>query len=208
MARFAGILATLTFAGTGQAGAQEAEGSAAAGHWAGTLSAMGTELRLVFHVEQDADGKLSGTLDSPDQGAYGLQLSSVTEEAGAVVFSLAALGGEYRGRISDDGSKIEGSWSQGGGTFPLPLERSTAEALASARPQEPQPPFPYRSTDVGFDNPAAGIRLAGTLTTPPGEGPHPAVVLISGSGPQDLDGDGDVDFADLLALIGAWGDCP
>ena len=30
--------------------------------------------------------------------------------------------------------------------------------------------------------------LAGTLSTPPGEGPHPAVILISGSGPQDRDG--------------------
>jgi len=30
--------------------------------------------------------------------------------------------------------------------------------------------------------------LAGTLSVPPGAGPHPAVVLISGSGPQDRDG--------------------
>lgn len=32
------------------------------------------------------------------------------------------------------------------------------------------------------------IRLAGTLLSPPGPGPFPAVVLISGSGPQDRDG--------------------
>ena len=31
------------------------------------------------------------------------------------------------------------------------------------------------------------MRLAGTLTVPPGPGPFPAVVLITGSGPQDRD---------------------
>ena len=130
-----------------------------AGHWVGTLSAMGTELRLVFHIERDADGALSGTMDSPDQGAYGLGLSSVSEDDGAVVFAMAALGGEYRGQISEDGSTIEGSWSQGSGN--VPLERSTAEDLVPERPQEPRPPFPYQSVEVGFDNPEAGIRLAG-----------------------------------------------
>jgi dienelactone hydrolase len=32
--------------------------------------------------------------------------------------------------------------------------------------------------------PAAGATLAGTLTVPPGPGPHPAVVYVSGSGPS------------------------
>lgn len=34
---------------------------------------------------------------------------------------------------------------------------------------------------------SGGISLAGTLTVPPGEAPHPAAILISGSGPQDRD---------------------
>ncbi len=188
VARTAGVLATLSLAGLGPAGAQEpAEQKGVVGHWVGTLSAMGTELRLVFHIERNGEDGLSGTMDSPDQGAYDLRLSSVTDEDGAVVFSLASLGGEYRGQLSSDGSSIEGSWSQGGATFPLPLERSTAEALAPERPQEPQPPLPYESVDVQIDNDEAAVRLAGTLTIPAGQGPHPAVVLISGSGPQDRD---------------------
>jgi hypothetical protein len=51
----------------------------------------------------------------------------------------------------------------------------------------PRPPFPYRAEDVSFANPVGGHKLAGTLTTPPGAGPVPAVVLVSGSGPQDRD---------------------
>ncbi|MEK6255415.1 MAG: alpha/beta fold hydrolase, partial [Gemmatimonadales bacterium] len=95
--------------------------------------------------------------------------------------------GEFTGRFSDDRSTIDGSWAQGGASMPLLLARTDAESLAPNRPQEPQPPFPYEALDVEFDNLEAGIRLAGTLTIPGGDGPHPAVTLLTGSGPQDRD---------------------
>lgn len=52
----------------------------------------------------------------------------------------------------------------------------------------PAAALPYLVQQVGFDNAAGGIRLAGTLTMPPGAGPHPAIVLIPGSGSVDRDG--------------------
>lgn len=55
-----------------------------------------------------------------------------------------------------------------------------AEATAEATEETP-----YISEDVTFEN--GGVTLAGTLTLPPTDGPHPAIVLISGSGPQDRD---------------------
>jgi len=183
-----GLLAAMLAAGAGFVEAQETRaGGGVEGGWAGTLDAAGTELRLVFHIVLDQSGDLSGTMDSPDQGAYGLRLSTVSNEAGAVVFAIASLGGEYTGRMSEDGTAIDGQWTQGGMSFPLHLERADEAALAPERPQEPRPPFPYAAEDVTFDNPEAGIRLAGTLTIPPGGGPHAAVVLITGSGPQDRD---------------------
>ncbi|MDJ0791057.1 MAG: alpha/beta fold hydrolase [Acidimicrobiia bacterium] len=36
--------------------------------------------------------------------------------------------------------------------------------------------------------PADGITLAGSLVTPPGEGPYPAALILAGSGPLDRDG--------------------
>ena len=51
----------------------------------------------------------------------------------------------------------------------------------------PKPPFPYREEMVSYPNAKAGISLAGTLTLPPGAGPFPAAILITGSGPQDRD---------------------
>ena len=55
------------------------------------------------------------------------------------------------------------------------------------RPQEPKPPFPYAEEQVAYENSEAEIKLAGTLTLPRAAGPHPAVLLITGSGPQDRD---------------------
>jgi pimeloyl-ACP methyl ester carboxylesterase len=46
---------------------------------------------------------------------------------------------------------------------------------------------PYRQEEVSVTNGA--ITLAGTLTIPQGTGPFPAVVLLTGSGPQDRDED-------------------
>ncbi len=54
-------------------------------------------------------------------------------------------------------------------------------------PQTPEPPFPYEVEEVAYDNAADGVHLEGTLTIPPGAGPHPAALLITGSGPQDRD---------------------
>lgn len=46
---------------------------------------------------------------------------------------------------------------------------------------------PYTAEDISFTS-ADGVELSGTLTLPEGDGPHPAVVLISSSGPHDRDG--------------------
>ena len=45
----------------------------------------------------------------------------------------------------------------------------------------------YTEEEINFINPADGVRLAGSLLIPQGEGPFPAVVLVSGSGPHGRD---------------------
>jgi len=59
--------------------------------------------------------------------------------------------------------------------------------LASCAPPAPETTEPtgYREADVFFDNPRAGVRLAGTFSFPTEGGPFPAVVLIHGSGRLD-----------------------
>jgi pimeloyl-ACP methyl ester carboxylesterase len=163
---------------------QDPSPPAIVGTWEGTLEAAG--LRLVFHVETAEGGELTGTMDSPDQGATGIPASSVTFADGALTFEVQNLGMTYEGTLSEDGTTLEGTFTQGAARLPLTLARET-EASAPERPQNPEPPFPYDTEEVRFDGSEPGVGLAGTLTLPRGEGPFPAAVLVTGSGPQDRD---------------------
>ncbi len=155
------------------------------GTWSGPLRAGGVELRIVFHLEEAADG-LTATMDSPDQGATGIPVSDVTVTGDSLTLAVDRIGGTYRGALSAAGDTLDGTWTQSGQSIPLLLTPATEDETAPPpRPQHPEPPYPYASEEVTFTNDDANLTLAGSLTQPEGEGPHPAVVLLSGSGPQD-----------------------
>jgi alpha/beta superfamily hydrolase len=153
------------------------------GSWLGKLNAGAITLRIVFNLSLTGNDSLVATLDSPDQGAKNIKLGPVTFDGSAVKISAGALLAEYNGTLKND-TLIEGIWEQSGRTFDLNLTKLKQE-FNVMRPQEPKPPFPYRSEDVVFPNEKSGFHLAGTLTIPEGKGPFPAVILITGSGPQN-----------------------
>jgi pimeloyl-ACP methyl ester carboxylesterase len=151
------------------------------GIWQGTIQGM---LRLVLHVERGATGTLSGKLDSPDQGAMGMAIDTLWVAGDSLHFVMKQLRAGYVARFSVDDSSLVGQWSQAGYVLPLTLKRSTALILVR-RPQDPAPPYPYDTLDVVYPNAKAGVKLAGTLTTPHGAGPFPCAILITGSGPEN-----------------------
>ncbi len=153
------------------------------GSWIGKISAGAIDLRVIFNLSVTGADSLVATLDSPDQGAKNIKLGPVTLRDGAIKISAGALMAEYNGTIKND-TTIEGTWKQAGRTTALNLGR-LKERFEVRRPQEPKAPYPYATEEVDFRNEKAGITLAGTLTVPSGSGPFPAVVLISGSGPQN-----------------------
>lgn len=164
----------------------QAETHPLSGRWEGAITVGGPSIRVVFRV--DASG--AAVMDSPDQGANGIAVQSVTLEGDQATFVIPAVGGRFEGARSADGGTLDGALIQGAARMPVVLTRTaeTASIAGPARPQTPQGPFPYSSRDVSIANSTApGVTLAGTLTVPEGPGPHPAVVLISGSGPQDRD---------------------
>jgi uncharacterized protein len=157
------------------------------GDWLGTLDTGMGKLRLLLHVTNTEDG-LTATMDSLDQGANGLPVNSVTRNGSALKFEMKSIGGNYDGTMSADLSTFNGTWTQGGKSFPLAFKRvKNASELELRRPQNPVKPYPYREEEVSYSNPAAKIELAATLTIPPGNGPFPAVLLMVGSGPHDRD---------------------
>jgi pimeloyl-ACP methyl ester carboxylesterase len=157
------------------------------GSWQGTLSVPGGSLRVVFNFKEKAEGGYTATLDSPDQGAFGIAADSVILQDTIVRVTISSIGGELKGIRLAGADSISGTWSQGGMQLPLVLKHSTKEVEKPKRPQEPKKPYPYKEEEVTFTNPEAGITLAGTLTLPKSGGPFPAAVLITGSGPEDRD---------------------
>lgn len=150
------------------------------GAWNGTLNAGGAKLRIVFHIEENA-GVCTATMDSPDQGVKGIPVTEVEVENNAIRLKIAGIAMAYAGTLT--GNSIAGTFTQGGFSAPLNMERGAVEE--ARRPQDPQPPYPYHSENITFENKDAGIILAATLTCPKEGTGFPAVVLISGSGPQN-----------------------
>jgi pimeloyl-ACP methyl ester carboxylesterase len=153
-----------------------------AGQWYGQLKVQGIQLRLVFNITQTDKG-LSATMDSPDQGAKGIPATASFENP-VLKIEIAMAKIAYEGTLGQD-NIIAGTFKQGGQSFPLNLSKTKIEKEKLLRPQEPTKPYPYHSEDISFANEKAGITLAGSLTLPTKEGVYPAVILISGSGPQN-----------------------
>ena len=158
----------------------------ATGHWEGHIEIPGQPIAVKVNLAID-ESDWNGTIDIPAQGAKGLPLSGIhvaeADEGMRVTFSIRGVPGNptFDGTLQD--GVINGTFSQGGVTFGFRLSREIVSG--PVRPQEPKPPFPYQIEEVAFQN--GDINLAGTLTVPQGDGPFPAVLLISGSGLQDRD---------------------
>ncbi|MGE4620351.1 MAG: alpha/beta fold hydrolase [Planctomycetota bacterium] len=162
--------------------------SALAGIWEGLLSLGPTKVRLVLNLQTQEGGKLGGFMISPDQSSAEVTVTRVDHLEGRrsrICIGSASIRMEMD--LSDDGQKLSGSFHQGHIKI-SPLALTKKEQISTVRrPQEPKPPFPYKAEEVSYENKEAGVTFAGTLTIPEGDGPFPAVLLITGSGSQDRD---------------------
>jgi uncharacterized protein len=157
------------------------------GTWRATLPRGAANLRLILRVRSGGYGTRV-RLDSPDLGAMGLEVEQFARQGDSVRFRVPAGTVEFRGVLATANS-VGGTWSrEGQPAARVIFARDSSGANARVRTQWPITPNGYRAEDVSFANRAdSRVMLAGTLTLPQGRGPFPAVVLISGSGPQDRD---------------------
>ncbi|WP_067545827.1 alpha/beta hydrolase family protein [Nocardia crassostreae] len=149
------------------------------GDWTGTIDVPDSPLAVGVNFTNDN----RATIDIPVQNVMSLPLTGVRTDRNLVTWAIPQVPGEpsFQGSYDADSNSIIGEFTQSGQQLPLTL--TPGRALTPPRPQDPQPPFPYRSEEVGY--PSREITIAGTLTLPQTPGPHPAVVLITGSGRQD-----------------------
>ena len=108
-------------------------GPAAAGDYAGVL---GGALHVKLHIKADAQGALTGTLDSTDQGALGIPCADFHIDGQTLTFSVSAVHGTWKGTVNADG--LTGTWDQGS-LQPLNFTRDQSSAsqkpfVAAAKP--------------------------------------------------------------------------
>ena len=102
----AAIGVTAALAAT-SAWAQTPSAPSLAGDWSGVHNRR-PSLRLLFHVT-GTPGAWIATLDSPDQGAAGIPVASVSQTpAGEVTFTVAIAHAGYTGHIPPDGAHTAG----------------------------------------------------------------------------------------------------
>lgn len=144
------------------------------GTWHGRGKVGQVELGIVFHLGRES------SMDSPDQGAYGIPAVVDSSYNMGLKVAVPSLGAVFTG-VPFKG-KISGTLTQMGVSIPLTLEPGD---FVYARPQTPQPPYPYATGEVSFAG--ADAVLAGTLAGPAPGAKGTAVLFVSGSGQQDRD---------------------
>ncbi len=170
--------------------------------WVGAVEVPGAKLKFVARLAPPADAKdpkaaWTGRLDIPMQGVKDFPLQDVSVAPDGLDFVLAPPGATenqwavFSFERPAAAGEARGTLSQSGQSFPATMRRLAPGEpvdVAPKRPQEPKPPFAYATREVTFASAAADkVALAGTLSLPQGTGPFPAVVLLTGSGPQDRD---------------------
>lgn len=162
------------------------DGNIAPSMWEGKLNFGAVQLRLVLKIHQKSDKSYHIDLESPDQGAMNIPATYSFVSDDSVKFEVKNIDASFKGSFIKDSLKIKGTFVQRGMSLPLELKKVDKVAEIK-RPQTPKKPYPYNEEEITFENKEAKITLAGTFTFPKGEGKYPAVVMVSGSGPQDRD---------------------
>ena len=158
------------------------------GYWQGQLNNELQKINMQFAFSYDSSrSSYIAYLTIPQQMIIRLKINKISVADDSIKINISNFAAKYDGKILDNDSII-GNLYQSGMSLPLILYRiSEVDTFSFNRPQNPLPPFPYISKDVEFYNKKDKIKLAGTITIPDSISKHPAVVLISGSGPQDRD---------------------
>ena len=95
------------------------------GSWQATLGDPPNGLRAILKISKSGSD-LSAQLFSIDQGPEGIPVSTISLEGSDLKFSIDTIRGSFVGKISADGTSINGTWNQGQ-PMPLNFVRPTKE---------------------------------------------------------------------------------
>lgn len=149
------------------------------GHYEGYITVMGQNLKILVDINSE-NGKVNAKMDIPQQGAKNLPLNNIEYKDPEIHLELPSPNGIaiLNGKVDKD--KISGDFQQNSFSGTFNIEKTTL-TNAETKPEK----LPYRTENVNLKN--GDVGLAGTLSLPEKKGNYPAVVMITGSGPQTRD---------------------
>lgn len=95
------------------------------GKWNGVLTVPGAELRVDFNLSKTTDGYTS-TMDSPDQGAYGIATTTTDFKDKTLTITVTDLTIEYVAKLNEK-NVLVGKFTQMGQTYDMDLKKSPQE---------------------------------------------------------------------------------
>lgn len=106
------------------------------GSWVGDLTVpqANITLAIVLRFENNAAGDFVGFLDSPDQGANNIPISTIEYDAGNLKVVIPQIFGEYTATLA--GETMDGTFTQLGQGTPLALKRGEYVARGQPMPAE------------------------------------------------------------------------
>src|SRR5690606_17903059 len=137
---------------------------------------------IVLEIVKKENGAATGFLTFPHYMQNRLKLENCSIIGDSIFFEYPRFDIDFKGSFNSSG--ISGLYRAGEEIYSVSFDQFE---LSHRRPQAPKPPFSYIAKEVSYYSSDSLIRYGGTLTLPNEKGKFPAVVLLSGSGPQDRD---------------------
>lgn len=154
------------------------------GSWQSTIdTGPGKTAPVILHFKRENDG-VSATLDSPNQNVFDIPLIAITGDVENMLLVNEQLALTLELKLFQQ--KLGGELKVRQHKFAVEFTSYDSVNESNTRvkpPQTPEPPFSYEIEELIAYSQTHSI--AATLTMPKGEGVFPAVILISGSGPDN-----------------------
>lgn len=156
------------------------------GVWQGELVIQGQKLPLIFELQRKGEN-WAGSMQSPAQSLAKIPMTKVSVSEDSIWIEVKNIGLSYRGAMTNN--NIKGIFRQGGFQTEMTLQRASQGERKKplVRSQIVEPPYSYDTAAVVIRNTFDNVDLAGTITFPKKKGKYPAVLLLTGSGPQNRD---------------------
>jgi uncharacterized protein len=107
-------------------------GQSLTGNWSGSLKAGDNILHFVLHIGTTEYGVAVATIDSLDQGVYGIEAGSLQQSGSTFQFEIPSVNAEFEGAVAANRESIDGVWSQGGAHLPIVFHRQARVALSKS----------------------------------------------------------------------------